>query len=78
MVKFLPYIFGVLALVFGVFFLIYGVRGGFVKKKIMSAYPSIYVTGKNAETRGVLYIAIGILFLVGFLILVFSLINRPL
>lgn len=77
MVKFLPYIFGIFALVFGGFFLIYGVRGGFVKKKILTAYPAIYVTGKGAETRGVLYIAIGLLFLVGFFILVFSLIKRP-
>jgi hypothetical protein len=76
MAKFLPYIFGTLALIFGVFFLFYGIKGGFIDKKILSAHPSTYVTGKEAVTRGIFYIILGTLFLAGCCVVVFSLIKK--
>ena len=76
MAKFLPYFFGTLALIFGVFFLVYGIKGGFIDKKILSAHPSTYVTGREAVTRGIFYIILGVMFLVGSCVIVFSLIKR--
>ena len=75
MVKFLPYFFGILALIFGVFFLIYGIKGGFIDKKILSSHPDTFVTGKQALIRGIFYIAIGLFFLFGCFIIVLSLIK---
>lgn len=76
MVKFLPYFFGILALIFGVFFLIYGIKGGFINKKILSYYPDTYVTGKQALIRGVFYIAIGLFFLFGCFMIVLILMKN--
>jgi hypothetical protein len=76
MVKLLPYIFGLLALIFGVFFLAYGIKGGLIDKKILSAHPATYVSGKEAVGRGIFYIVLGVLFLFGFFVIVFSVIKK--
>lgn len=76
MIKILIYFFGILTFIFGVFFIFYGIKGGFIDKRILVQHPNYYVTGKEAVTRGIFYIILGVLFLAGFSVIVISLIKK--
>jgi hypothetical protein len=63
--KLLAFCFCILGFSFSLFFIWYGGYWGIFKKRILGAYPDIYLVGKKAVQRGFLYLIIGFLFLVG-------------
>jgi hypothetical protein len=62
-----------LGFVLATFFLVYGVKAGFVERQILADFHGHYETGRAAIARGVLYVAIGSLFLAGAVVLALSL-----
>jgi len=57
------------------FFLIYGIKAGIINKHILADHFGNYDAGRQAVTRGVFYVILGLLFLAGSLLVVVTIIK---
>ena len=55
----------ILGLAFAAFFILYGTKAGILDRKILADFHGAYEIGPSALRRGIFYVVLGLLFLVG-------------
>ena len=64
---------GTICIVLSILFIGYGVKSGLIEKKILTNHYTKVVTGRKAVSTGIVYIAIGMFFLAGAIVVLVSL-----